>query len=224
MKRSRRYREIREKIDKEHYSVNEAVKKIQETATAKFDESVEISIVLGVDPKKSDQMVRGNVVLPHGTGKALTVAVAAEGKDADDALKAGAQIAGKDKVIESVNKGEINFDVLIATPDCMKDLAKLGKVLGPKGLMPSPKSGTVVKNVADAVKRVMKGQVEFKMNKNGVINSILGKKSFPAENLIGNFNIFLDAVRRSRPSSAKGKFIKKVAVSSTMGPSIAVAA
>lgn len=220
--RSKRYREIKEKIEKKEYSLKEAVKKIKETTTAKFDESIEITLSLGVDPTKSDQMVRGSVVLPHGTGREIKVAVAAEGKDIDDALQAGADIAGKDKVIELVSGGRIDFDVLISTPECMKEIAKLGKILGPKGLMPSPKSSTVVKDVSLAVKNVKKGQVEFKMDKTGIIHGILGRASFNEDKLIENFDSFIDAVKRSQPSSAKGKFIKKVSLSSTMGPSVNV--
>jgi len=222
MKRSKRYKEVRGKVDKPNYSAEEAMELVKQAATAKFDESVEVSIALGVDPKKSDQMVRGNVVLPHGTGKEVRVAVAAEGKDAEAAEKAGADIVGKDKVIELVNKGKMDFDVLIATPDSMKELGKLGKVLGPRGLMPSPKSGTVVKDVKEAVKKVKKGQVEFKMDKNGVINGVIGKASFSKEKLVDNYNQFIAALKHSKPASAKGKFIKKVAVSSTMGPSVLI--
>lgn len=218
--RSKRYKEIKEKIEKKEYSLKEAVKKIKETATAKFDESVEVIISLGVDPKKSDQMVRGSVILPHGTGREIKVAVAAEGKDIDDALASGADIAGKDKVIELVSSGRIDFDVLLSTPECMKEIAKLGKILGPKGLMPSPKSSTVVKDVSLAVRNVKKGQVEFKMDKTGVIHGILGRASFNEDKLIENFDSFINAVKRNQPSSTKGKFIKKVSMSSTMGPSI----
>ncbi|MBN2407983.1 MAG: 50S ribosomal protein L1 [Elusimicrobia bacterium] len=218
--RSRRYTEIRKKVENRHYNIKEAVDKIKETATAKFDESVEIIVNLGVDTKKSDQMIRGNIDLPHGIGKEVKVAVAAEGSDVEAALKAGAVLAGKDKVIEAVNKGNIEFDVLIATPQCMKDLGKLGKVLGPKGLMPSPKAGTVVTKVAEAVQKVKKGQVEFKMDKSGVIHGIIGKVSFSSEKLVDNFNKYIDTIKKNRPASVKGKFILKTVLSSTMGPSI----
>lgn len=220
--RSKRYRKANEIIEKRMYSINEAVEKVKETATAKFDEALDIVIILGVDPKKSDQMVRGNVVLPHGTGKKIKVAVAAEGEDIKTALDSGAELSGKDEVIKAINNGNIDFDILIATPACMKDLGKYGKILGPKNLMPSPKSGTVVNDIAEAVKRVKQGQIEFKMNKNGIIYGILGKISFSSEKLIDNFNKYLDTVRRSRPASTKGKFITKVFIASTMGPSVSI--
>ncbi len=223
MKKSKRYKEIREKIEEKKYSITESLKKIKEAATAKFDESVDIAIVLGVNPKKSDQMVRGTVILPAGTGKNIKVAVVAEGKDVENAIAAGADIAGKDEIIDDIKKGKLEFDVLISTSDCMKDLAKLGRILGPRGLMPSPKSGTVVKNVADAVKKIKKGQIEFKMDKNGVIHSIIGKSSFSSEQLETNYNEFINSIKKSRPSSAKGKFIKKITLSSTMGPAINIA-
>ncbi len=221
--RSKRYKELKKKIGKIEYDISEAVEKIKETSTAKFDESVEIAVVLGVDPVKSDQMVRGSVSLPHGTGKEVKIAVVTkDDKDIEDAISAGACLAGLDNVIEEVKKGNINFDVLIATPDCMKDLGKFGKVLGPKGLMPSPKSGTVTKNVIEAVESVKKGRVEFKMDKKGVIHGILGKVSFPPEKIIENFNHYINTIKKNRPASAKGKFIKKISIASTMGLSVNV--
>ncbi len=221
--RSKRYKELKKKIGKIEYDISEAVEKIKETSTAKFDESVEIAVVLGVDPVKSDQMVRGSVSLPHGTGKEVKIAVVTkDDKDIEDAISAGACLAGLDNVIEEVKKGNINFDVLIATPDCMKDLGRFGKVLGPKGLMPSPKSGTVTKNVIEAVESVKKGRVEFKMDKKGVIHGILGKVSFPPEKIIENFNHYINTIKKNRPASAKGKFIKKISIASTMGLSVNV--
>ncbi len=222
MQRSRRYKEIRKNIEDKNYSLEEAVKIVKENATAKFDESVEVSVVLGVDPKQSDQMVRGNLVLPHGTGKTVKVAVVAEKKDAEEAKKAGADITDKDKIFKMINNNNLDFDVLLSTPQCMKDLGKLGRVLGPKGLMPSPKSGTVVKDVAEAVNNVKKGQVEFKMDKNGVINGIVGKVSFSEKNITDNALKFLDELKKNRPPAAKGKFLRKITVSSTMGPSVSV--
>lgn len=222
--RSKRYRELTGKIGEIEYNINEAIEKVKETATAKFDESVEVAISLGVDPVKSDQMVRGNVELPHGTGRDVRVVVAAlDDKDIEGAIAAGARLAGKDKVVEEIKKGILNFDVLISSPECMKDLGKFGKILGPKGLMPSPKSGTVTKDIAGAVKRVKAGQVEFKMDKNGVIHGMVGKVSFTTEKLIENLNHYVSTIRKSRPASAKGKFIKKISISSTMGPSAGVA-
>ncbi|NLB35618.1 MAG: 50S ribosomal protein L1 [Elusimicrobia bacterium] len=222
MSRSKRYKEAGGRVEKKLYSPLEAFEVIKEVATAKFDESIDVSVALGVDARKSDQMVRGSVVLPHGTGKKIRVAVVAEGNDALAAEEAGAEISGKDKVLEMIGRGELDFDVLIAAPDCMRDLARHGKLLGPRGLMPSPKSGTVVKDVADAVKKVKQGQIEYKMDKTGVLHAMIGKVSFPAENLQENFESFLQSVVRGRPSSAKGKFIKKVTVSSTMGPSLVI--
>lgn len=219
--RSKRFIELQSKIDKETFEINNAIDKIKETANAKFDESVEISIKLGIDPSKSDQTVRGSVGMPHGTGKEVAVAVVTQNeKEAEESLKAGAVLAGKDNVIEQIKSGNINFDILISSPDCMKDLGKFGKVLGPKGLMPSPKAGTVTKDILDALEKVKKGQVEFKMDKNAVINGIIGKASFEAEKLIENFNFYVETVTRARPSSAKGKFITKISLSSTMGPSV----
>ncbi|MFH1414881.1 MAG: 50S ribosomal protein L1 [Elusimicrobiota bacterium] len=221
--RSKRYNEIKGKTVEGSLSVSEVIEKIKETATAKFDESVEISISLGINPSKSDQMVRGNVELPHGTGKEVKVAVVTKNdKDIKAAEEAGASIAGLENVLDMIKNGNLDFDVLIATPDCMKDLGKFGKMLGPKGLMPSPKSGTVVTNVAEAVTRIKKGQVEFKMDKSGVINGMIGKVSFPSEKLVENYEHYMETVKKSRPASAKGKFIKKVYVASTMGPSFSV--
>ncbi len=220
--RSKRYKEAKSKTENKVLSITEAVKKVKELATANFDESVEITVVLGVDPRKSDQMVRGNLLLPHGTGKEVRVAVVAEGEDVKVAKEAGADLAGKDKVIELVEKGNLDFDVLISTPSCMKDLGKLGRVLGPQGLMPSPKSGTMVENVAEAVKKIKKGQIEFKMDRNGVVHASIGKISFENKKLIDNFNAFLKAVKRSRPVSAKGRFIKKISLSPTMGPAVLI--
>ncbi len=222
MSRSRRYQQLREKDIPSDCEPAEAMKFVKESATANFDESVDLAITLGVDPQKSDQMVRGSVVLPHGTGKKVRIAVAAEGKEAEEAKEAGADIAGKEEVIKMIEKSQLEFDVLVASPGCMKDLARYGKMLGPRGLMPSPKSGTVSKDLAATVSKLKQGQIEYKMSKNGVLHVMIGKTSFPAENLLDNFNSFMDAVKKSRPASAKGKFIKKAAVSSTMGPSVTV--
>ncbi len=225
--RSKRYNDLKEKAEKKVFSINEieqAFEQLKECATAKFDESVDIAIKLGVDPKQSDQMVRGSVVLPHGTGKELVVAVAAEAADAEKARQAGADIAGKNEVIDAVNKGNLEFDILLATPECMKDLAKLGKILGPRGLMPSPKSNTVVKDVVSAVERAKKGQMEFRMDKSAVVHGAIGKTSFDIRKLKDNFHEYLNAIKKSRPSAAKGKYIEKVSLSTTMGPGIEIAA
>ncbi|MGM0441090.1 MAG: 50S ribosomal protein L1 [Elusimicrobiota bacterium] len=216
----KRYKEAKEKIESNSYPVEDAIGKLKELATADFDETVEIAVNLGVDPRKSDQMVRGSVVLPHGTGRNIKVAAAVDSKLADKAQKAGADIAGIEKVTEVTEKGDIDFDVLLATPDCMKNLGKLGRILGPKGLMPSPKSGTVVEDIEEAIKKVKKGQVEFKIGRSAVLHGILGKISFSQEDLLDNYNAYIQAVKDSRPNSAKGKFIEKVFLSTTMGPSL----
>ncbi len=225
--RSKRYNNLKEKVEKKFFLINEieqALKQLKECATAKFDESLDIAIKLGVDPKQSDQMVRGSVVLPHGTGKELVVAVAAEGSDIEKARQAGADIAGKDEVIDAVNKGNLDFDILLSTPECMKDLAKLGRVLGPRGLMPSPKSNTVVKDIASAVERAKKGQMEFRMDKSAVVHGAIGKISFDSRKLKDNFHAYLSAVKKNRPAAAKGKYIEKVSLSTTMGAAIEIAA
>lgn len=223
--RSKRYIQTREKLeaDKTEYDIAEAIEKIKNTATAKFDETVEIAITLGVDPTKSDQMVRGSVSLPFGTGKEVKIAVVVQDeKDIESAKNAGADLVGKEDVIAQIKKGNIDFDVLISSPECMKELGKYGKVLGPKGLMPSPKTGTITKDIANTVDSFKKGRIEFKMDKNGIIHGVIGKVSFQSNNLIENFNYYVDVIKKNRPSSAKGKFIKNIFIASTMGPSVEV--
>lgn len=199
-----------------------AVKLIKERANAKFDETVEIALNLGVDPKYPDQQVRGVCTLPHGTGKTLRVAVFAKDKKAEEARAAGADIVGDQDLFEQINGGTINFDRLIATPDMMPLVGRLGKILGPRGLMPNPKVGTVTADVAKAVKDSKGGAVEFRVEKAGIIHAGIGKASFSEEALVGNARAFIDAVLKAKPSGAKGTFLKKIALSSTMGPGVRV--
>jgi large subunit ribosomal protein L1 len=204
------------------YPVDEAVKLVKERAKAKFDETIEIAMNLGVDPKQTDQQVRGVVNLPNGTGRTLRVAVFAKGAKADEAKKAGADLVGAEDLVEQVNKGEINFDRCIATPDMMPLVGRLGKVLGPRGLMPNPKVGTVSNDVTAAVKAQKGGAVEFRVEKAGIIQAGVGKASFTADAIAQNLRALADAVAKSKPSGIKGTFIKRVALSSTMGPGVRI--
>ncbi len=210
-------------IDREKlYGVDEAIALAKKNATAKFDETIEVALNLGVDPRHADQMVRGVVTLPKGTGKTVRVGVFAKGAKADEAKEAGADVVGAEDLLEIVQGGKIDFDRCIATPDMMGLVGRLGKVLGPKGLMPNPKLGTVTMNVAEAVKAAKGGQVEYRVEKAGIIHSGIGKASFPAEDLRANFDALVDAVVKAKPSGAKGKYLRKVAVSSSMGPGVKV--
>jgi large subunit ribosomal protein L1 len=204
------------------YPLSEAVKLVKERATAKFDETVDIAMNLGVDPKHADQMVRGVVNLPNGTGRTLRVAVFARGDKADEALKAGADIVGAEDLVEIVQKGTINFDRCIATPDMMPLVGRLGKVLGPRGMMPNPKVGTVTPNIAQAVRDAKGGAVEFRVEKAGIVQASVGKASFTEAALLENVRAFYDAVAKAKPAGSKGTYIKRVAVSSTMGPGVKV--
>ena len=204
------------------HAVDEAIALARTNATSKFDETIEVALNLGVDPRHADQMVRGVVTLPKGTGKNVRVGVFARGAKADEAREAGADVVGAEDLMESIQGGTIDFDRCIATPDMMGIVGRLGKVLGPKGLMPNPKLGTVTMNVAQAVKDAKGGQVEYRVEKAGIIHSGIGKASFPAEDLRANFDALVDAIVRAKPSGAKGKYLRKVAVSSTMGPGIRV--
>jgi large subunit ribosomal protein L1 len=210
-------------VDREKlYGVDEAIGLVKANATSKFDETIEIAINLSVDPRHADQMVRGVVTLPKGTGKTVRVGVFARGPKADEAREAGADVVGAEDLLEIVQGGTIDFDRCIATPDMMGLVGRLGKVLGPKGLMPNPKLGTVTMNVGEAVKAAKGGQVEFRVEKAGIIHGGIGKASFPAEDLKANFDAFLDAIVKAKPSGAKGKYLEKIAVSSTMGPGVKV--
>ncbi len=202
------------------YSVDEAAKIIKEAAKAKFDETIEISVNLGVDPRHADQMVRGSVAMPNGTGKTMRVAVFARDTKAEEAKAAGAEFVGAEELAEQIQNGEQGFDRVIASPDMMGVVGRLGKVLGPRGLMPNPKLGTVTPDVAEAVKTAKAGEVQFRVEKAGVIHAGIGKASFDAEKIAQNAQAFLDAIQKARPSGAKGTYMKKVTMSSTMGPGI----
>ncbi|HEY9548354.1 MAG TPA: 50S ribosomal protein L1 [Kiloniellaceae bacterium] len=220
---SKRLKTAYEKIDRKAvYELAEAVKKIKAAAGAKFDETVEIAMNLGVDPRHADQNVRGVVALPHGTGKTVRVAVFAKGPKADEALKAGADLVGAEDLAEKIQAGEIDFDRCIATPDMMPVVGRLGKVLGPRGLMPNPKLGTVTADVAGAIKAVKGGQVEFRVEKAGIVHAGVGKTSFGEDALMANIRAFVDAIARAKPSGAKGTYIKRISLSSTMGPGVRV--
>jgi len=220
---SKRLNETGKLVDKNKlYTMAEAVDLVKKTARAKFDETVEMHIRLGIDPKQSDQIVRGIVALPHGIGKTRRIAVIAKGDKLKDAQAAGADEAGYEDLIEKIAKGWFEFDVLVATPDTMKDLTKLGKVLGPKGLMPNPKSGTVTFEISKAVKELKLGRIEYKNDAYGILHCSVGKASFDAEKLVQNAKTLLDAVLRSKPSTSKGQYIKSIFIASTMGPGIKV--
>ena len=221
MAKSKRMRTAANGIDPElSYAVTDAVKMIKERAKAKFDETVEIAVNLNVDPRHADQMVRGVIALPHGTGKPLRVAVFAKGDKAEAAKAAGADLVGAEDLAEQVQAGTIDFDRCIATPDMMGVVGRLGKVLGPRGLMPNPKLGTVTPDVAKAVKAVKGGQIEFRAEKAGIVHAGIGKASFAEDALVANTRAFFDAIMKAKPSGAKGVYVKKVSLSSTMGPGV----
>jgi len=217
---SKRYAELLKKIDKDVYSFDEAIEKVKDLKSAKFDETVELVLKLGVDPRHADQMIRGSVVLPNGTGKEVKVAVFAKDKKAEEAKAAGADIVGFEDLAEDIKNGNINFDILIATPDMMGQLGRLGRILGPKGLMPNPKTGTVTMDVAGAVKNAKAGQVNFRVDKKGNIHAGIGKASFSVDQLKENAKTFIEKINKMKPSTAKGKYIQKGAVSLTMSPSV----
>jgi large subunit ribosomal protein L1 len=204
------------------YSLEEAVKIVKETSYTKFDETVDMALNLGVDPKKSDQMVRGTVVLPHGMGKKVKVLVFAKGEKEKEAREAGADHVGAEDLVEKIQKGWLDFDNAVATPDIMGLVGKLGKVLGPRGLMPNPKLGTVTFDVAKAVKEIKAGKIEYKTEKAGIVHVPIGKVSFDSEKLLDNARVIIDAIVKAKPGTSKGKYLKKVALSSTMGPGIRV--
>jgi len=218
---SKRYKQLVEKIDKtKDYGVADATALVKSLKSAKFDESVEIAMNLGVDPRHADQMVRGAVVLPHGTGKTVRVAVFAKGGKADEAKTAGADIVGTDELVEQIQAGNIDFDVVIAAPDCMGMVGKVGRILGPKGLMPNPKTGTVTPDVVTAINNVKGGQVNFRVDKKGNIHAAIGKVSFDTEKIKENVESFVAAINKQKPASAKGRFIKHAALSLTMSPAV----
>lgn len=219
----KRYRKGLELFDREkRHSLDEALEILSKCPNAKFDETVDIAVRLGIDPKQPDQNVRGAVSLPHGTGRTVRVAVFAKGEKADAAKEAGADVVGAEDLAEKVEKGFLDFDKVVATPDMMGLLGKLGKVLGPRGLMPNPKLGTVTPDVKKAVSELKAGKIEFRLDKGSVVHAVVGKKSFPKEKLKQNIETFMDTLNKAKPSSAKGVYLKSVAISSTMGPGIKV--
>ena len=222
-KRGKRFRTAREKVTPLHaYGVEEACQLVKDTAKAKFDETVDAAVRLGVQPKYADQMVRGAVSLPHGTGKEVTVLVVASGEKVTEAEQAGADYAGGEDMVEKIKGGWMEFDKIVATPDMMKHLGKVGKVLGPRGLMPSPKTGTVTFDVAPIVSELKAGKIEFKVDKMGNIHTPIGKASFDAEALQANFMALMDQLIKLKPATAKGTYLQNISISSTMGPGVAV--
>ncbi|MBZ7976876.1 50S ribosomal protein L1 [Campylobacter sp. RM12637] len=220
-KKAKRIQELLKKVDlTKEYSLNDGIKVIKTLSSAKFDETVEIAMKLNVDPRHADQMVRGSVVLPEGTGKKVRVAVIAKDIKADEAKAAGADIVGDDDLVEEIQKGNINFDVLIATPNLMGLVGKVGRILGPKGLMPNPKTGTVTMDVAQAVKNAKSGQVNFRVDKQGNIHAGVGKVSFSEEKLLNNVSAFVKAINKHKPATAKGRYIKSATLSLTMSPGL----
>ncbi len=222
-KLSKRIKALREGFDRNQlYVVDEALALVKKSATAKFDESIDVAVNLGVDPRKSDQVIRGSVVLPRGTGKVTRVAVFTQGANADAAREAGADIVGFEDLAEAVKAGQMDFDVVIASPDAMRIVGQLGTILGPRGLMPNPKVGTVTPNVAEAVKNAKAGQVQYRTDKAGIVHATIGRASFEEAALRENFDTLLDALLKAKPAAAKGQYLKKVAVSSTMGLGVAI--
>lgn len=221
--RGKKYLEARNKVDRNRrYELEEGVKLLLETAYAKFDEGVDLAVRLGVDPKKPDQMVRGTAVLPHGTGKKVRVLVFAKGQKEKEALDAGADFVGAEDLIEKISKGWLEFDKAIATPDIMGQVSKLGKVLGPRGLMPNPKVGTVTFDLERAIKEIKAGKVEFKVEKAGVVHVPVGKVSFGSDRLLENIKTLLDVILRAKPPTSKGVYLKSIALSTTMGPGVKI--
>jgi large subunit ribosomal protein L1 len=220
---SKRLQAIQSKVDRnKFYPIDEALNLVKECASAKFDESIDVAVQLGIDAKKSDQVVRGAVVLPAGTGKSVRVAVFAQGDKAEQAKAAGADIIGMEDLAEQIKGGNINFDILIASPDTMRIVGALGQILGPRGLMPNPKVGTVTPDVATAVKNAKAGQVQFRVDKAGIIHASIGRRSFDSASLKTNLSALLDALSKAKPASSKGVYLRKIAVSSTMGVGVRV--
>lgn len=219
---SKRFKAVAKKVEQKSYSISEAVRVVKETATAKFQEAIDIAVRLGVDPKKADQAVRGTVALPHGIGKEVRVLVIAKPPKDEEARNAGADHVGFADYIEKIKGGWTDVDVIIATPDSMGELGKLGKILGPRGLMPNPKSGTVTMEIEKAVKEVKAGKIEFRVDKAGILHATVGKASFEPEKLVENVHSFLTTVARLKPATAKGQYIKSVYLSTTMGPGVEI--
>jgi large subunit ribosomal protein L1 len=221
-KHGKKYRAAAEKVEHRHYQLDEAMQLLKQIAYAKFNETVELSMLLGVDPKHADQMVRGTTVLPHGTGQSKRVLVIAAGEKQKEAQEAGADLVGGDDMVAKIQEGWVDFDAVIATPDMMRSVGKLGKVLGPRGLMPNPKTGTVTFDVAKALQEIKAGKVEFRVDKTSIIHVPVGKIQFTSEQLRDNTFALITAVRKAKPPAAKGKYIKSLFISSTMSPSIAL--
>ncbi|RUO80171.1 50S ribosomal protein L1 [Idiomarina tyrosinivorans] len=221
-KLSKRARLIREKVEARDYEVNEALALLKELATAKFTESVDVSVNLGIDARKSDQNVRGATVLPNGTGRDVRVAVFTAGDNAEKAKAAGADVVGMEDLAEKVKKGEMDFDVVVASPDAMRVVGQLGQILGPRGLMPNPKTGTVTPDVATAVKNAKAGQVRYRNDKNGIIHATIGRVDFDNDKLKENLEALLAALKKAKPSSAKGVYIKRISLSTTMGAGVSI--
>ncbi len=222
-KASKRVRAFKQKVDRSKlYPVDEALALVKEFATAKFNESIDIAVQLGVDPRKSDQVVRGSVVLPAGTGKEVRVAVFATGEKADLAKEAGADIVGLEDLAERIKGGDMPFDIVIATPDTMRVVGTLGQILGPRGLMPNPRVGTVTPDVAQAVKNAKAGQIQYRTDRNGIIHATIGRRSFSDADLKSNMNALMDALIKAKPTSSKGAYVRKVSLSSTMGAGVRV--
>ncbi|MGA2079035.1 MAG: 50S ribosomal protein L1 [Holophaga sp.] len=221
-KPGKKYQAAASKIEKRPYELAEALTLVKDSAFAKFDETVEVHMRLGVDPRHADQMVRGTIVLPHGTGKVMRVAVIAAGEKIKEAEAAGADIVGGDDLVERISGGFLEFDALVATPDMMKGVGRLGKVLGPRGLMPNPKTGTVTFDITKAIREIKAGKVEYRVDKTGIIHAGVGKVSFGVEKLTENAKALIDAVQKAKPPAAKGKYVKAIHLASTMGPSVTV--
>jgi len=223
VKRGKKYREAQARIDRERmYDPAESLQLVKELASAKFDETVELAVKLGVDPRHADQQVRGTVSLPHGTGKTRRVLVFAKGDKAKEAEEAGADVVGAEELAEKIREGWLDFDVAVATPDMMGVVGKLGKILGPRGLMPNPKSGTVTFDIARTIKELKAGRIEYRVDKTAIVHAPIGKVSFTLEQLLDNFSAFVEALIKAKPAAAKGQYLRSISVSSTMGPGIRI--
>src|SRR5215467_9272321 len=216
----KKYRAAAEKVERRPYQLDEAMRLLKQIAYAKFNETVELSMLLGVDPKHADQMVRGTTVLPHGTGQSKKVLVIAAGEKQKEAQEAGADFVGGDDMVEKIQGGWVDYDAVIATPDMMRGVGKLGKVLGPRGLMPNPKTGTVTTDIAKAIREIKAGKVEFRVDKTGIIHAPVGKMSFKGDALVANAHALVDSIVKAKPAAAKGKYLRSVTLSSTMGPGV----